>query len=298
MAIGDMAGQQAVAVLGLGRMGLALATALIAAGHRVSVWNRSPEKAEALKHGGAEVAATPSDAIRNTETALLCITGEVASEALLKSPDVVRAFEGRVLIQLSTLSPATSAGLAAWAGSHRIAYLDGAILGYPDDVLKGRCVVVYSGDRRAFEGNEAMLAAIGRSKYVGEKPGGAPAFEQAMFSFSFASWAAYFHGGALCRAAGIPLELYVETLIERLPSRQAAMQQFGRNMIERDYAKPDADIDTYAAAFAETVKLSEGLGVEADLPKLVQRYFERAIAAGHGKHGFPALIEVMGKKTD
>ena len=74
-----------ITCIGLGLMGSALARALLAAGHRVTVWNRSPGKAEALVGLGAEEATSFSEAVAASPVVLICIDSYASTRALLES---------------------------------------------------------------------------------------------------------------------------------------------------------------------------------------------------------------------
>ena len=283
-----------ICVIGVGRMGEALGLSLLGAGFVVAAWNRTAEKCQALAAAGARVAPTPAEALAGATHAVICVTNQAATDALLASPGVAAALAGKTLVQLSTVSPAQSRALGAWASSNATGYLDGTILGYPSDVIGARCTVVYSGSKTLYEAGAAAFAAMGGNpKHAGETIGAAPAFARAINSYSFAGWLAFFHGAAICHKSGFPIELYVETAAAMLPSREGAMRLFGRHMAARDYSQHQAALALYSAAYDHVAEMSAELGVDTDFPKAVAGYYHRAIEAGHGGEALSALFELL-----
>ena len=103
-----------VSVIGLGRMGAALAEALLNADHEVTVWNRTAGKAEPLTAKGARATASAAEALTASEVTIVCLTNHAATMEALNG---VTALDGRTLVQLSTMTPEESRELALWACS-------------------------------------------------------------------------------------------------------------------------------------------------------------------------------------
>ena len=125
-----------VGVIGLGKMGSALARALLNHGYAVTVWNRTPSKYAPLKEAGADVAPSAEDAMRAASIVILCLTGPSASDGILHAPGVAALFRSKILVQLSTLPAEQSRDLDRWAHENGVEYLYGSIFGYPSDVVR------------------------------------------------------------------------------------------------------------------------------------------------------------------
>jgi 3-hydroxyisobutyrate dehydrogenase-like beta-hydroxyacid dehydrogenase len=284
-----------VAVIGLGNMGSALAEALLANSHEVTVWNRTAAKAEPLMAAGAAAAGSAAEAAAAADVVILCVTNHEASASLLHSDTVARALHGKLLVQLSTVTAEESRDLGGWAEAHGIAYLDGSILGYPEHIRREGCTVVYSGPRRDFEANKEVLAALGGNpQHVGESAGGAVVFDKTIYAYHYGSMLAFLHGAALCHAAGFPVETYVSEIATHGPAMKI---RFGEMMAERRYDNPSCAMEVDAAAYGHVVRLSEEFGVDRDLAHTVARYFDRGIANGYGNQETAALFEVLLKQS-
>src|SRR5688572_27477020 len=95
-------GMSDISVLGLGRMGSALASALVRASQSVSVWNKSPERMHALVSLGAMPAETVTSAVSASPIILICLDSYETVHQLFMSEVVLSRLSGKVIVQLST----------------------------------------------------------------------------------------------------------------------------------------------------------------------------------------------------
>ena len=283
---------QHVCVIGLGNMGSALAEALITSGHRVTVWNRTASKCEALAEAGASVAASVFEAAAAAQAIVVCVTDHDASLSLLRTDEVASALRGRLLVQLSTVTAEESRELGRWAEENGIAYLDGAILASPSHIRTNAGEpIVYSGPRALFDANANVLTAMGGNPiFVGEVIGGAPTFDKTIYANYYGSMLAFFHGAAICHAAGFPIETYVDQAYVSESTRR----HLGEMIAKRSYDDVSVcSIEVDVEAYGQVTKLSEELGIDAAFPRMVASYLDRAITEGRGKHELAAIFELM-----
>jgi 3-hydroxyisobutyrate dehydrogenase-like beta-hydroxyacid dehydrogenase len=280
-----------ICVIGLGKMGSAIAEALLTAGYVVNPWNRTAEKAEALLHSGATQVDTAAKAAVKSDMVILCVSNHEASLSILETDGMSEALSGKLLVQFSTVTAAESRDLGRWTEHRGIAYLDGSILGYPEHVRGGNCTIVYSGPKNLFITNERVLAAMGGDpRHLGDTVGGAPVFDKAIYSYHYGALLAFFHGAAMCHAAGFPIELYTE---QALDGGGATQRRCSKMIEKRSYDPVVGALEVDAAAYSHVVKLSEELGVDAEFPKLVASFFERALTEGLGRQEIASLFELM-----
>ena len=155
-------------LIGLGNMGTAIAERLLDAGYRLVVSNRTPEKAEALAARGAVVAATPGDLVEQVEVVLTSLADDEAFETVAAGV-IAAARPGTVLVDMSTVSPAASARVAARAETASVAYLRAPVSGNPSVVRAGNLSFIVSGARETFERVEPVIRAIGSTvHHVGD----------------------------------------------------------------------------------------------------------------------------------
>ncbi|MER6984537.1 NAD(P)-binding domain-containing protein, partial [Streptomyces carpinensis] len=133
-----------IAVLGLGHMGTPMARRLLAAGHPLTVWNRTPAKAGPLTGEGAVRAASPADAVRDADVVITMLAGPsalaaVADAALPALP------AGAHWVEMSTVGPDAVRRLAARIGD-RATLVDAPVTGSTDRAAAGRLGLLAGGD--------------------------------------------------------------------------------------------------------------------------------------------------------
>jgi len=159
-----------VAFLGLGDMGQVIVPRLLAAGHRVVGWNRSPGRAEPLVPLGMEVAATPAEAARGADVVLSIVTDAAAVETVALGTDGVIEGLGpdAVYLDMSTIAPEVSRRVHAAFAARGLAMLDAPISGSPVTVVQGKASLMVGGDPAALDRVRDVLDAIGpRTTYIG-----------------------------------------------------------------------------------------------------------------------------------
>jgi len=156
-------------LIGLGNMGTAIAERLLARDCELVVHNRTPAKADPLRARGAKVADTVGELVAGVDVVLTSL----ADDAALESVAAVIAASARpetVFVDLSTVSPAVSARVAARAEDAGLLYLRAPVSGNPSVVPEGNLTFIVSGPPAALERVEALLLTIGRAVHnVGEE---------------------------------------------------------------------------------------------------------------------------------
>jgi ornithine cyclodeaminase/alanine dehydrogenase-like protein (mu-crystallin family) len=157
-----------VAVIGCGLMGAALARALADSGRSVAAWNRTPERAEALAGDGITPVRAIEDAVRSTRLIVACLSTYEATVAALEP---VAGWDGAVLVNLASGAPEEAAELRRWAAQRGAEYLDGSIVGYPQDIGSAEAAIEQAladwHDDERLSGVEAELEALLRLSDVG-----------------------------------------------------------------------------------------------------------------------------------
>jgi 3-hydroxyisobutyrate dehydrogenase len=156
-----------VAWIGVGTMGLPMASHLLAAGHDVVACDLDPGRVELL---GAEAAATPEEAAAGVAVAILSLPSAAAVEdAVLGSGGVAHGLgSGGTVVDMSTSPPALSRRLARALGSAGIAVLDAPVSGGPVGAEAGTLAIMVGGPAEAFELCRPLFDAMGSTvEHVG-----------------------------------------------------------------------------------------------------------------------------------
>jgi 3-hydroxyisobutyrate dehydrogenase-like beta-hydroxyacid dehydrogenase len=148
---------------GLGAMGQLIVPRLIAAGHTVTGWNRSKDKAEPLIAAGMRFAATPRAVAEASEIVFSIVTDAKAVRAVALGDDgIIKGLrQGGIFIDMSTIEPDESRAIAAAFAKAGSVMLDGPLSGSPVTVKQGNASIMIGGDEEAFERAKPVLLAIG-----------------------------------------------------------------------------------------------------------------------------------------
>jgi 3-hydroxyisobutyrate dehydrogenase len=139
-----------IAALGTGIMGGPMARNLLRAGHEVTVWNRTIEKAAALEEDGARVAPTPADTVRDAEIVLTMLAdARAVEETMVESGALDEMSQDALWIQSSTIGVAAIERLAEWAGERGVAFVDAPVIGTKKPAEDGELFVLASGPQDA-----------------------------------------------------------------------------------------------------------------------------------------------------
>ncbi|MBN6053481.1 NAD(P)-dependent oxidoreductase, partial [Nonomuraea sp. RK-328] len=279
-----------IAVLGLGLMGTALAENLLAAGHRVTVWNRSVAKADALVAKGATRAATAAEAVAAAPLTIVCVLDYAAVHEVLDGADLT----GRTVLNLTNGRPAEARATGERVSGRGGDYLDGGIMAIPQMIGQPGALILYSGSRAAFDSHEATLKPLAEPRYLGEDPGLAPLYDLAMLTGMYGQIAGFLEAAVLIASEGRPVREFTETLLVPWMHAMAEAQPRWAEEIEKgDYATEVSNLEVNRVGLANLVTAFEEQGVKPDLLLPMKEILERRVARGHGAEGLPGLIEEL-----
>ncbi len=161
-----------IGFLGLGHMGSPMALRLLAAGHEVTVWNRTRARTEALAAAGATIAATAAEAVRDAEAVLTTLFDDAAHERVVFEEGVLDALRpGALHISLSTISVALSERLTAEHSRRGQHFLAAPVFGRPKVAEEGRLWIVVAGPAESVAKARPLLEPLSRGiSVIGSEP--------------------------------------------------------------------------------------------------------------------------------
>jgi 3-hydroxyisobutyrate dehydrogenase len=274
-----------IAVLGMGRMGQALAKRLLGGGHRVVVWNRTPGRAEEVVAAGATEAESVADAVKAAGAVITSLTADEAVRSVALGEGGLRAALGAeaVYADASTVSPAMSGELAA--AFRRFVAMP--ILGPPAGVESGTAVYLAGGDPAAVERLEPVLAALGETVRRYDTAGKAMSAKLASNLLLLAGVAALAEAVAVARSGGV-----TDGQIRELLGESAMVAPGVRNRFEGVLA---GDMEPWwsTALGAKDARLAAeaaaGAGVELPLARTVHGLYDEVATAGAGDDDIVAV---------
>ena len=158
-----------IGFIGLGHLGKAIATRLLDCHHALTVWNRTPSKAQGLK---AEVAQTPA-AVADCGIIFLCMFDSTAVQAVLTGKDGLLSgnIAGKIIVDLSTNHFKNVASFHEACKKAGCTYLETPVLGSVVPASQGALTVLVSGDESGYEKVKPVLADIGKNIFYLKKTG-------------------------------------------------------------------------------------------------------------------------------
>lgn len=269
----------ATAFLGLGSLGSLMATRLLAAGVPLTVHNRSREREGPLLAAGARSAAEPAAAVRQAELICLCLSDDNAVQAVLEAaaPGLAR---GSLVIDCSTIAPATSVALAQRLAASGVRYIDAPVTGGTEGARAGTLSVLIGGEASDVERARPLLLQLGsRLSHLGPVGSGqqAKALNQVLVAGSYAAVA---EAIALGRRLGLPLEQVLEALRHGAAGSWALEHRAGQML--RDHYPLGFRLALHRKDLAIALETAELAGVELPISAQVAAMEDRLIADGHG----------------
>ena len=286
---------QSVSVIGLGAMGTELARALLQNGYGVTIWNRSPEKAAPLVDAGAKPAASASDAIRASDVTITCIRSHGDTRALLGEDPP--ALTGKTIVELSTGGSGEAKSLMDWVRASGADCLIGMISVFPKDIGDADSAILAVGSEDTWSRCEPVLKTLaGKSARIGENPIALAAIYASLVLPRQGFMFGMIYGALVCRAAGIPLEVFAEQIPVSLGVMPSYYQYFAETVPGGKFDDPPASMATYADALDDALSTFEATGAAAELPKLFSDLAHRGVDAGLQDKALTALVELLGSR--
>ncbi len=225
-----------IGFIGLGTMGAPMARRLLEAGHEVTVHNRTRGREEPLERLGARRAATPRECARDQELVFTMVsdTPDVQAVVLGEEGAVEGMEKGAVLVDMSTISPATTRLIAAALEDRGVAMLDAPVSGGSEGAERGTLSIMVGGDAAVLERLRDVLGVLGKTvTHVG--PIGSGQVTKAVNQVIIAgTYAAIAEGLALGLAAGIDIEA-AHAAVSGGAAGSWGLTHRGPNMIHNHY---------------------------------------------------------------
>jgi|SRR5581483_7506632 len=201
--------------VGLGVMGSSVVKRLLDAGHDVTVWNRTREKAEPLLDAGARWAGTPREVAERSEIVFTMVTNTDAVRAVAEGPEGILAGlePGKIYVDMSTASPANTRALAARVAEIGAHMLDAPVSGTSITVDEGKASLMVGGEDDAFERARPVLEAIGPRVFHMGGNGTAVTMKIAINLSLAVQMLAFSEGVLLAEKTGISREAAVEAML-------------------------------------------------------------------------------------
>lgn len=275
-----------VALLGTGIMGLGMGRSMLRSGLPLRAWNRTPAKAQALRSDGAVIAATPADAVRESDIIVTMLSdGAAVSEVMTAAAPGLR--EGQVWAQASTVGVAGLEPLAGLAREHGLLFIDSPVLGTRQPAEQGALTVFAAGPDAARPALQPVFDAIGRKTvWLGSDAGTASALKLVVNSWVLALTTSAAEALALARGLGIDPELFLQA-VGGGPLDCGYLQKKAAAILSGDFAA-NFSLELAGKDARLVTEAGRAAGIRLDVAPAVAERFRRAADLGHADEDMAA----------
>ncbi|MHB1929941.1 MAG: NAD(P)-dependent oxidoreductase [Acidimicrobiales bacterium] len=275
-----------ITVLGMGRMGRALALRLLDTDNDVTVWNRTPGRASEVVARGAAEAADAEGAVTGAEVVLTMLTADAAVQDVLLPGGHPRPLDGDI-VDCSTVAPATTRSLAAAYGDRFGAC---PVLGGPAAVEAGEATLVVAGPAALRRRVQPALASLSSSiREVGDDAANASVVKLLANYMLLGGLAILAEAVAAGQAAGLDDQLLI-ALFEQAaaPSLRSRVADVVRGDHDGWFPTPMGAKDMRLLVGA-----AEDRGTALPIARLVASRFDEAAASGWADRDVAAVVELL-----
>jgi 3-hydroxyisobutyrate dehydrogenase len=292
------AARPTIAVLGTGRMGAPMARNLLDAGFPLSVWDHSPEHAEALADAGARHARTPADAARDADVVLTMLpNGPITDDVMSGSNCALASMRpGSVWLQMATVGLEWTDRLARRASEHEIEYVDAPVSGSDGPARDGELVVLASGPDQLHDRLDPIFDAVGKKTlWLG------PAGKGSRFKLVLNTWLVTLVEGvaetiALAEALGLDPDVVPETLVDS-PLGSAFAVGKSQAMVEQHF-EPGFALRLAFKDVGLAIDAAHSNGLDLPITNAIAGRWSEAMADGLGDEDVSTVIKVAGRATE
>ena len=277
-----------IGFVGLGAMGAGIVPRLMAAGHAVTGWNRSKQKAEPLVAAGMRLAPTPRAVAEASDVVFSIVTDAAAVRAVALGGDGIIAG----LKKASTIAPDASRAISAEFAKQGVAMLDAPISGSPVTLAQGNAAVMVGGDKAAFERIEPVLRAIGpKVTYIGAS-GLAVQMKIAVNLLLMVEVIAFGEAVALAEKGGVAREIAVDAILKSVAASPVLAYRGPFILDGKMPAVPLADVTLQQKDMLLALELGRKLGSPVPLAAAANEMMNACRGLGLDHRDFVTAHEV------
>jgi 3-hydroxyisobutyrate dehydrogenase-like beta-hydroxyacid dehydrogenase len=285
-----------LAFIGLGNMGSRIAKRLLTAGYPVSVFDRDPSRSEALTQNGAKPVVSVAELAKSVDVFLSCLTDDQAVRDVYYGPAGVlaNASPGLLILEMSTVSPATSRELASKASDLGVQMLDVAISGSTPAAEAGTLFLLAGGNPDFFQAARPIFQAIA-SKYFHLGPSGAGTTMKLVVNAILGiGMQAIAEAAALGEKAGLSRDVLLEVLAQTAvvaPAHVGKLSRAARGEYSAQFPLPLMNKD-----FSLILQLAAGIDAVMPATSAAFQINSEAMAAD-ADQDFSVVMKIMEHRT-
>jgi len=282
-----------VAFIGLGNMGNPMAMNLLKKGYPMTVFDLNAAAAKNLIAAGAKGAASAAEAIAGADVVFTSLPGSPQVEPFYLDAGgaVAKAKDGAILVDLSSVLPATPRKIEAAAKARGLRFLEAPVSGGVTGAQAATLAVMTGGDASVLERVQPLLEAIGKNIYHVGPAGAANTIKAINNMLSTVNACALMEGLVVGLKAGLDLKTMGE-IIKNSSGNSNAIPRVERAFIPRDFepgfkvALMNKDLDTFHA-------IAKEVHAPVSFSNMAQHYQQSALAAGFGEKDTSVIFSLI-----
>jgi 3-hydroxyisobutyrate dehydrogenase-like beta-hydroxyacid dehydrogenase len=286
---------ETIGFIGVGRMGLPMASRLLAAGHRLIAYDVQGQALSAIANKGAETAKSPAEVASRAEVVMASLpTPDIVREVALGEHGAAAGTRIRQFVDLSTTGPRMAKAIAAELAKRNILAIDSPVSGGVAGATKGTLAVMVSGPKAECEALRPALANLGKVFYIGTEPGMGQMMKLINNLLSATATAATSEAVVLGVKAGLDPQVMIDVINAGSGRNTASEDKFPRSILPRSF-----DFGFALGLMSKDVNLcvgeAEALGVPMWIGNAVKQLWLYALAQGGPDQDFTNLITHLEK---
>jgi 3-hydroxyisobutyrate dehydrogenase-like beta-hydroxyacid dehydrogenase len=285
-----------IGFIGLGEMGAAMVANMLKAGHNVRVWNRSPEKAQALAAQGAKMVASPADAFSG-DAVFSMLADDAALREVISAALLEHAPRGLIHVNMATVSVSLAEELATAHAGRGVHYVAAPVMGRPDVAAAAKLTIVAAGPAEAIDRVQPVFDAIGQKTWrIGSLPQQANVVKLAANFMLASAVETLGEASALLGGHGVAMQDFLDVITNSVfPG--PVYQGYGKMIAEQRYEpalfKARLGLKDVRLALAAADLVSTPLPVAS----VVRDSLIEAVAHGDGEKDFAVLGQVAARRA-
>ena len=287
-----------VGFIGIGAMGRPMTLNLLKAGHHVTIYARHPDKPEVQEviEAGAKLAPSPRAVAMASDIVITMLPNSPQVEGVVAGTHglLEGARKGLIIVDMSTIAPATSRMLAQASSTHGAHFLDAPVSGGTQGAVNATLTIMVGGEREIFEQARPVLEAMGKKEnifHVG--PSGAGEVVKIVNNVLVGAIAA---STAEALVLGVKAGVEVETMTKVIGVSTGASWQLSNQFPLRAFNgtfQPGFMTDLLHKDLGLALDLAAENELPAPMTALTRQMYEMARAEGYGRNDYTAVLKVL-----
>jgi len=286
-----------ISFIGIGLMGFPMAKNILKAGYYLKVFNRSQNKAEALKEFGAQVTASINDAVKDSDVVITMLTDDTAINDVMNSSNFLENLKsGATVIDMSSVKPTTATKHGENLNSKNINYLDAPVSGGTIGAEEASLAIMVGGEQNIFDEAFDILKTMGNPTLVGPVGSGqvSKLANQIIVGLTIGAVA---EAITLCEKAGANPKKMIKALSGGWADSKI-LQTHGKRMIDKDFT-PKGRTSVHLKDMSNILECANSFNTHLPISNLVKEMYKTLVENGHGETDHSSLykeIERINKK--